>query len=165
MLAMSHQSRLEPPPSWFAAADSTQELLATAAQCWEDGQKSESYIQQALAQADAELDVLVGAYRYYFYKNNLVKALEVAKMVLDRLQEAEQWPNHWDALKPILLERLEDPIARLYLSAYGASGLVLARLGQVQDAQTIAERIQQIDAKEFGAERLLAILNPLPEED
>lgn len=152
-------------PPWFSAAASARTFLVAAAQTWEDTQASEQYIQQALAQPDIDLDVLVSAYRYYFYKNNNVMALEMATTVCDRIQTAEQWPVAWDDLKPILLARLEDEIARLYLSAYAASGLLLARLGDVDAAQAIADQIQQIEAKEFGAELLFNILNSPPEEE
>lgn len=152
-------------PPWVSVEPTSQALLTAAAQSWEDDLTSEQYIQQALAQPDVELDVLVSAYRYYFYKNSNIKALEMATQVLMRLQQAEKWPADWDSLKPILLAQMDDSAARLYLSAYAASGLLLARLGQVENAQTIADQIQQLEAKEFGAEVLHAILNPSPEDE
>ncbi|MEO0406713.1 MAG: hypothetical protein AAF289_05120 [Cyanobacteria bacterium P01_A01_bin.135] len=54
---------------------------------------------------------------------------------------------------------------RLYLNAYVASGLVLARLGKVFEAGRIANHVQQLNAKEFGAEVLFSILNPSPDDD
>lgn len=156
---------LTKPPPWFPVATFAQALLVAAAQTWEDAEASEQYIQQALAQPDVDLNVLVSAYRYYFYKNNNAMALKMATRVCDRIQKAEQWPTAWDDLKPILLARLEDENARLYLSAYAASGLLLARLDNVEAAQVIAAQVQQIEAKEFGAELLLNILNPPPEEE
>jgi hypothetical protein len=152
-------------PSWLAVSASTQDLLAAAAQAWDDDNASEGYIRAALAQPGIELDALVGAYRYFFYKNNDPMALEVAIALCDRIQTANHWPQDWNALKPILLSQLEDLTVRLYLSAYAATGLVLARLGQIDAAQTVAHQMQQIDAKEFGADVLLSILNPLPEEE
>ncbi len=152
-------------PSWLSATAASQALLVAAANNWENTQTSEQYIQQALAQPDVELDVLVSAYRYYFYKNRDIQALEIANTVLDRIQQAEQWPTDWEVLRPLLQTRLDDAIARLYLNAYTASGLLLARLGHVQEAETIAEQVQQLNAKEFGADVLLTVLNPPPDED
>lgn len=122
-------------------------------------------MRQALAQPEVEMDVLVGAYRYYFYKNNNPMALEVATTVLDRIQKAQQWPTAWTRLKPLLQAQIHEPAVRLYLSAYAASGLLLARLGSVESAQTIADQIQQLNAKEFGGELLMNILNPPPEDE
>ena len=157
--------RLLSAPPWASGDTSTQSLLAAAAQTWESTSTSEQYIQEALSQPNAELDIFVSAYRYYFYKNNNAKALEMATEVLTRIQQEEQWPTDWDALRPIVLARIDDPIVRLYLSAYAASGLLWARLGQVETAQEIADQMQPLQAKEFGAEVLQTILNPPPEEE
>ncbi|MEM1241834.1 MAG: hypothetical protein AAGI45_18540 [Cyanobacteria bacterium P01_H01_bin.26] len=154
------------PPPWSSVSAPAQTWLVAAAQTWEDTQTSEQYIQQALAQPDPELDVYVGAYRYYFYKNQNENALAIAHALLKRIQQSEQWSTEWDDLKPILLARLDDDIVRLYLSTYVASGMVLARLGHVLEAEQIAHHVQQLNAKEFGAEVLFNILNsPLDEED
>ncbi len=56
--------------------------------------------------------------------------------------------------------------ARLYISAYAASGVLQARLGNLVLAETIANQVQQLQAKEFGADMLLSILSsPAEEED
>ncbi|NJM97033.1 MAG: hypothetical protein HC800_07500 [Phormidesmis sp. RL_2_1] len=90
----------------------------------------------------------------------------MAIAVIERIQQAEQWPTQWDDLKPILLADLDDQSVRLYLSAYMASGLMLARLGNVAEAERITAHVQQLNAKEFGAETLFSILNsPLEDED
>lgn len=80
------------PPGWSGSAKS---LLMAAAQAWDNTHVSEQYIQQALAQQDAELDrldVLIGAYRYYFYKSNTARAISKALAVCDRIQNDNQWP-------------------------------------------------------------------------
>lgn len=152
-------------PPWFSISAQTQTFLLAAAQTWEDTQISEQYIQQALAQPNIALDVLVSAYRYYFYKNQNTKALDMAIAVIERIQQSEHWPTLWDDLKLILLARLDDEIVRLYLSAYVASGLLLARLGRVVEAEHIADQVQQLNAKEFGAEVLFSILNSPPDDE
>jgi hypothetical protein len=136
-----------------------------AAQAWENTQMADAYIQQAIAQPGIELAVLISAYRYYFYKNNNEQALAVAIQVCDRIQATEQWPTDWKRLKPILGAHLDNPMARLFLNAYAAVGLLRARLGEVEVARQIATQVQELEAKEFGAESLLNILNPSPEED
>ena len=136
-----------------------------AVQTWENTCVSERYIQQALDQQNVELDVLVSAYRYYFYKSNTVRALEMAVAVCDRIQTDNQWPTAWESLKPLLADQLDNAMVRLYLNAYAASGLLRARLGQLETAQTIAEHVKQIEAREFGGELLLNILNSSEEED
>lgn len=143
---------------------STQELLAAAINHWDNTAVSAQYVQAALAK-DAGLEVLISAYRYYFYKSDAPMALKMAIAVCDRVQQAEQWPTHWDELQPILLAQIESVNARLYINAYAAAAMLRARLGQLETAQTMAEQVQQLQAKEFGADVLLGILNPPPDEE
>jgi hypothetical protein len=52
------------------------------------------------------------------------------------------------------------------LNAYAASGLVLAKLGEIDQAKEISIRVKEIDAKnDFGAGILLDILTRPAEED
>lgn len=147
-----------------SAPVSTQEFLAAAVVHWDDTPRSGRYIQAALA-GDVGLDVLISAYRYYFYKSDAAMALKMAIAVCDRVLKVEQWPSDWASLKPILQAQLEEPNARLYINAYAATSLLQARLGHLDVAQTIAEQVQQLQAKEFGADVLLGILNSPPDEE
>lgn len=148
----------------LAELTGAQAFLRAAADHWDDTQTSDRYIQQALA-TEGGLDVFVSAYRYYFYKSNAPMALQMAIAVCDYIRQAQHWPDAWADLKPMLLSQIETTEARLYISAYAATGLLQARLGHLALAETIANQVQQLNAKEFGADVLLGILNPPLEED
>ncbi len=81
-------------PPWFSISAQTQTFLLAAAQTWEDTQISEQYIQQALAQPNIALDVLVSAYRYYFYKNQRLNSCfrEVVPFKLKRVMLGKNFP-------------------------------------------------------------------------
>ncbi|QSJ19303.1 hypothetical protein JYQ62_11625 [Nostoc sp. UHCC 0702] len=152
--------------SWFQVPGDIKKLLILAAQNWENTSESEKYIQQALEQAEGNTEVLVAAYRFFYYKNNYLLALQTAAKVLDKIKEEEQLPNNWLELEPILVNRREEPKIRLYLNAYAASGLVLAKLGQIEQAKQISTRVKNIDNKnDFGSGILLDILTRPAEED
>jgi tetratricopeptide (TPR) repeat protein len=152
--------------SWFDVADDVKELLILAAQTWENTEESAKYMQQALAKTADNTDVLVAAYRYFYYKNNYILALTTAEKITAKIKKAESLPDIWEELKPILVKRHEEPQIRLYLNAYAASGLVLAKLGKIEQAKEISTRIKGIDEKnDFGAGILLDILTRPPEED
>jgi hypothetical protein len=152
--------------SWFDVADDVKELLILAAQTWENTEESAKYIQQALAKTGENTDVLVAAYRYFYYKNNYVLALTTAEKITAKIKKAESLPDDWRELKPILVNRREESQIRLYLTAYAASGLVLAKLGKIEQGKEISARIKGIDDKnDFGAGILLDILTRPPEED
>jgi tetratricopeptide (TPR) repeat protein len=153
--------------SWFNAPDDIKQLLILAADNWQDTSKSQHYINQALIQTNNSIDVLVSAYRYFYYKNNYQMALSTASQVINHIKDSESLPDNWEQLRPVLSSRKEDPQIRLYLNAYAASGLVLAKLGDIEQAKTICARVKEIDVNnEFaGASILLDILTRPPEED
>lgn len=152
--------------SWFQVPEDIKKLLILAAQNWENTSESEKYIQQALSQSGGNTEVLVAAYRFFYYKNNYLLALQTAAKVLDKIKKEQQFPENWEKLKPILVNRREEPQIGLYLNAYAASGLVLAKLGELEQAKEISIRVKEIDKKnDFGAGILLDILTRPPEED
>ncbi len=152
--------------SWFQVPDDIKQLLMLAAQTWENTSESENYMQQALAKAGEHTDVFIAAYRFFYYKNNYLLALQTTIQLLAKIKEAENFPHDWEQLKPILVSRREEPKIRLYLNTYAASGLVLAKLGEIQQAKEISTQVKEIDDKnDFGAGILLDILTRPAEEE
>jgi tetratricopeptide (TPR) repeat protein len=156
--------------SWFQVSDRVKNLLILAAENYGNTSEADRYINEALTEAKTQeeyLDVLVVAYRYFYYKNNYFMALQAANQLIGKIKEAEQLSDCWEQLKPILLTRQESPVIRLYLNAYAASGLVLAKLGQLEQAQTICTQIQEIDHHNqfIGAKILLDILTKPQDDD
>lgn len=152
--------------SWFEVPDDIKQLLVLAAECWENTDESEKYINQALAKTAESTEVLVAAYRYFFYKNNYYMALQTAKEVIEKIKIAEEIPDNWQHAKEILITRKEEQNIRLYLNAYAASGLVLAKLGDIEKAKKISAQVKEVDDKnEFGASIVYNILTRPVEED
>jgi len=150
-------------PSWYQVHPEIRQLLLAAVATWEDTDRSERFILQALAHPAAHLDVLVSAYRYFFYKHNNCMARRLALQVMERIRQEESLPEEWERLQPILKERLSDTSIRLYLNAYTALGMMLARWGAFQAAIEISRNVQSIDERDvFGAK---IILNILTQED
>lgn len=156
--------------SWFQASDRVKSLLILAAENYGNTSEADKYINQALSASRNQseyLELLVSAYRYFYYKNNYSMALQAAKQLMDKIKEVEQLTDNWEQQKSILLNRQDSANLRLYINAYVASGLVLAKLGELEQAQTICTRIQEIDThNEFtGAKILLDILTKPQDDD
>ncbi|NWF58024.1 MAG: hypothetical protein HXY43_01565 [Fischerella sp.] len=152
--------------SWFQVPEEIKKLLILAAENWENTSQSEKYMNQALAKTEDNTEVLVAAYRYFYYKNNYQMALKTVLKVIDKIKKADKLPDDWEQLQPILTNRKEDPSIRLYINAYAASGLVLAKLGELEKAKEISTKVKSIDDKnDFGAGILLDILTHPPEEE
>lgn len=152
--------------SWYDIPEDIKSLLSLAATRWENTSESEKYINEAVAKSEGNTDVLIAAYRYFFYKNNCNMALKIADKVVEKVQDLEKLPENWEELKPILVRRKDDEPIRLYLSAYAASGLVLARLGEIEKAKEVTQRVREInDTSEFAASVVHDVLTRPPEED
>ena len=159
-------SQASPSLSWFDASADIKTLLAAAADCWHDTATSKQYVERAIALGKDNPDVLIAAYRYFFYKNDGEMALWIAQIVMDYVQRAEQFPNDWATLMPLLKTRKDEAMVRLYLHAYSASGLLLAKLGDLEGALAIAIRIKAIDdQREFGGDLLHHILTTSPDDE
>ncbi|MBW4641729.1 MAG: hypothetical protein KME23_01660 [Goleter apudmare HA4340-LM2] len=152
--------------SWFHVPEDIKKLLILATQTWENTTESEKYMQTALAKSAEHTDVFVAAYRFFYYKNNYPLALQTTVQLLDKIKELEKLPDNWEQLKAILVSRKEDPNIRLYLNAYAASGLVLAKLEELELAKEISARVKEVDEKnDFGAGILWDILTRPLEDD
>ena len=60
----------------------------------------------------------------------------------------------------------DDPILRLYLTAYAARGLLLAKLGRLDEARLISCRVKELDdRREFCASTVFDVLTAPAGED
>ena len=145
--------------SWYVAPETVKQLLSLVSTHWENPERADSYMHQALAISAEDPDVLVSAYRYFFYTHNNALALKVATKVLTMVERMESLPEDWSQLKPILNDRRNDPNIRLYINAYAASGLIRARLGEIEAAKVIAAQVSEIENRnEFGGNVVRDIL-------
>lgn len=152
--------------SWCDVEPEVKQLLLLASENWEYTGLAEKYIRSALSQAGNNLDVLVGAYRFFFYKHKPATALSIAEQVLQLISTAENLPIEWSQLKLFLLTHKQEPNIRLYLNAYAAKGLILAQLGKLNSAKEISERVREIDdSREFCATTVFEVITRSPDED
>ncbi|HBB30349.1 MAG TPA: hypothetical protein DDZ80_32905 [Cyanobacteria bacterium UBA8803] len=152
--------------SWSDVPEDVKHLLVLASDSWENTAQSEKYVNEALQKAGDNLDVLVGAYRYFFYKSNAAMALQIAQRVVNNIKQLENLPDEWEQLKPILVRRKQETQIRLYLNAYAATGLVLAKLGNLEEAKQITARVKELDEnRESCATTIFEVLTRPPEDE
>jgi tetratricopeptide (TPR) repeat protein len=153
--------------SWYDIPEDVKHLLVLASENWGDNERSQQYMNDALAKAEDNIDVLVGAYRYFFYKNNPTMALSIAQKVMNKIKKEENLPDNWEELKPILVKgKNESETLRMYINAYASTGFVLAKLGKLDEAKEVTEKVKEIDDKrESCATTVFEVLTAPPEED
>ena len=169
--APQNQTQTQQPPNADRSSPDTipetvKQLLALASANWDNPDIADGHMNQALAIADEHPDVLVSAYRYFFYTHNNPLALKVATKVLEMVKRIESLPEDWSQLKWILSDRRDDPNIRLYINAYAASGLIRAKLGEIKTAKQIATQVSEIEQRnEFGGNVLREILDYSDDDD
>lgn len=152
--------------SWYDVPESVKQSLDLASTHWDKPEVGDRHMDRALAEAERHPDVLVSAYRYFFYTHNYERALQVATTVLDMVRERESLPEEWSQLQSILRDRQDEAIVRLYINAYAASGLVRARLGELDRAKQIAAQVSELERQnEFGGKVVQEILEHPDDED
>ncbi|BBA79980.1 hypothetical protein RGRSB_1563 [cyanobacterium endosymbiont of Rhopalodia gibberula] len=152
--------------SWYDVSEDVKTLLILASNNWENTILAEQYVHEAISKAKNNLDVLIGAYRFFFYKKKPEIALKIAKKILKIIRETENLPLQWEQLKPILVTRQSDSSIRLYLNAYAAQGFILAKLGQLEEAKLITKRVKEIDKnRESCATTVFEVLTKSPDKD
>ncbi|MEM8831167.1 MAG: hypothetical protein AAGE96_17680 [Cyanobacteria bacterium P01_G01_bin.19] len=152
--------------SWCDVKPEVKQLMLLASENWEYTGLAEKYIREALSKAGNNLDVLVGAYRFFFYKHKPAAALSIAQRVVELIAKSKNLPSEWLQLKPILLEHKQETDIRLYLNAYAATGLVWAQLGRIEEAREISERVKQIDdTSQFCANTVFEVISKPNDEE
>ena len=152
--------------SWCDVKPEIKQLLLLASENWEYTGLAEKYIREALSKAENNLDVLVSAYRFFFYKHQPAAALSIAQQVIQLIATAEKFPQDWSQLKPILSDRVTDPTVRLYLNAYAAKGLILAQLGKLEEAKEVSQQVKEIDdTRQFCSTTVFEVITRPPDEE
>lgn len=152
--------------SWCDVKPEIKQLLLLASENWEYTGLAEKYIREALSNAGDNLDVLVAAYRFFFYKHQSAAALSIAQQVIQLIATQEKFPQEWSQLKPILSDRATEPTVRLYLNAYAAKGLILAQLGRLDEAREISQQVKEIDdSRQFCSTTVFEVITRSPDED
>jgi hypothetical protein len=146
-------------------AESALRHAGLAYQCDEE---AEQYLFQAKAEAPDHPAVLIGFYRFYFYKNRLEDALVIARLcllkaardnALDpdwRLVEAEDADfGSYDAMLP-----------RFYLFTLKAYAYLKLRLGELEEGREAALKTLALDPTDkVGASVLLDVLARGPDDE
>lgn len=146
--------------SWSHLPAEAKALFLEAAEHWDDRDRSENLVEQTLERFGHDLEVVVGAYRYFFYRGRPERALALAERVLEQIRDAASLPADWAELEPLLSAGINDPTLRLYLAAYAAQGLLLAQLGRLDEARLISGRVRALDdRREFCASTVFEVLS------
>ncbi len=142
--------------------------LRLAASSYRDGDVAEEHLRQAQAAAPDHPAVLIGLYRFYFYKNRLAEALEVARACLKKGAEDNGLGADWRGVHPgdAAFGDFGAILPRFYLFALKGYAYLNMRLGDLAEGRAAVAKLLELDPSDkVGAKVLLGVLDRVGQSD
>jgi tetratricopeptide (TPR) repeat protein len=147
-----------------------EEHLRLAGIAYSNDEVAEAHLMRASVAAPDHAAVLIGRYRFYFYKGRLNDALEVAKECLVKAARDNGLEDDWRQVgrNDADFGSFEAILPRFYLFTLKAYGYLNMRLGELDEGREVVMKLLELDpGDKIGAKVLLNVLNrmEMPEED
>jgi len=137
-----------------------EDLVQTAAGLYGEG-TAEQPLLEALRLAPESLNVLVAAYRFYYYQHRLEAALGVADRALAVTAHRLGIPLDWQGLS---FEHVSQggsatlALVRFHLLSLKARAYLQLRLGYLEEGKAILSKLVELDShNRLGAQQLLDV--------
>ena len=142
--------------------------IAAASSLWNEPERAEALLMQAMAAAPESEDVLIALYRFYFYRGELDKALALAQRCIAHGAREIGIDPDWrkSIAADIDFGDFSLPRHRFYLFSLNAYGYLLARLGHREEAEQALSAVMRLDPNDrIGSRQLLGMVRAGPTED
>jgi tetratricopeptide (TPR) repeat protein len=129
---------------------------------------AERHLRQAEALAPEHAAVLIGLYRFYFYKGRLAEALAVAKRCLVKAARENNLPADWGEVTAADAEfgRYDDMLLRFFLFSLKGYAYLQMRLGAAEEGRRAVLKLLELDPTDkIGAAVLLNVLDRAGRDD
>jgi hypothetical protein len=129
---------------------------------------AEGHLREAEALAPGHAAVLIGLYRFYFYKGRLAEALDVARRCLAKAALENDLPADWRAVRAAdaAFSRYENILPRFFLFSLKGYAYLQMRLGQTGEGRLAVEKLLELDPTDkIGARVLLGVLDRMGQDD
>jgi tetratricopeptide (TPR) repeat protein len=136
--------------------------LRLAADHYRDGDIAEAHLWQARTAAPDHPAVLIGLYRFYFYKNRLAEALSIARVCVEKAAKDNGLAPDWRDVRPAdaAFGDFEAVLPRFYLFALKGYAYLNMRLGDLDEGQAAVAKLLELDPSDkIGAKVLLGVLD------
>lgn len=145
-----------------------EERLASAALLYADGDRALEELRAAEAIAPMHPAVLIGLYRFYFYKGRLAECLEVAHVCLAEAARLNNLVDDWREVRSGDAEfgSYEAMIPRFFLFVLKGYAYLQMRLGQLDEGLAATMKLLELDPSDkIGATVLLEVHQRLEQGD
>jgi len=126
------------------------------------------HLRQAEARAPGHAAVLIGFYRFYFYKGRLADALQIAKRCLAKASVENRLPPHWRDVRAGHAEfgNYENILPRFFLFTLKGYAYLQMRLGNLVEGRLAVQKLLELDPSDkIGARVLLEIVDRVEVDD
>jgi hypothetical protein len=132
------------------------------------GEVAEKHLQEAQALAPGHAAVLIGLYRFYFYKGRLAEALEVARLCLAKAVQENGFAPDWRHVRATdaAFGAYENILPRFFLFSLKGYAYLQMRLGRLVEGREAVAKLLELDPTDkIGAKVLLDVLNRMGQDD
>jgi tetratricopeptide (TPR) repeat protein len=129
---------------------------------------AESHLREAQALAPGHAAVLIGLYRFYFYKGRLREALEIANLCLEKAARDNNLSLNWRNVMAgdALFSRYEEILPRFFLFTLKGYAYLHMRLGNLDEGVAAVQKLLELDPSDkVGAKVLLEVIERTGQDD
>lgn len=118
---------------------------------------AEYHLNEAQKRAPNHFAVLIGFYRYYFYKGRLQEAVAISKICMAKAAREKNFATDWRAVEAgdAAFGDYDDVIARFFMFCLKGYAYLHLRLGDMAEGRAALEKLIQLDATDKINARLL----------
>jgi tetratricopeptide (TPR) repeat protein len=151
-------------------SEAAQRHLDQAANLYHHAEMAEQHLAEARALAPDHAAVLIGLYRFFFYKGRLQEALEVACLCLTKAARDNNLVLDWHCVRPedANFSDFGAALPRFYLFTLKAYAYLQMRLGDLDEGHAAIEKLLELDPTDkVNAKLLLGVWqrSGRPDED
>jgi tetratricopeptide (TPR) repeat protein len=145
-----------------------EELLQKASAFYHLNDIAEKHLLEAQSIAPGHAAVLIGLYRFYFYKGRLAEALEIARVCLLKAAADCELPADWHLVSAhdANFSDFEKTVPRFYLFTLKGYAYLQMRLGNLEEGLLAVLKLLELDPLDkIGAKVLLEVLQRTGQDD
>lgn len=142
--------------------------LRQAGLAYQDDDAALDHLRQAQILAPDHVAVLIGLYRFFFYKGRLADALEIARVCLAKAARDCNLPANWRRLRASDADfgRIDALRPRFYLFTLKAYAYLQMRLGNLDEGRQAIDKLLELDPTDkLGAGVLRDVLSRTEDGD
>jgi tetratricopeptide (TPR) repeat protein len=142
--------------------------LREAALTYHLGDIAEQHLFEARRIAPTHVAVLIGLYRFYFYKNRLEETLEIARSCLTRAAIDNSLPLDWREVRKgdANFASYDAVLPRFFMFVLKGYAYLQLRLGEYAEGREAANKLLELDPTDkVGATLLISVLDGMEAED